>query len=513
MLYVSARGYTSRIGGHLCTPSMEENLSHFESQSAELKVAKDRVSRVVVNGLFGLFDHDIPLNLNSGLTIMHGPNGVGKTIVLRMIEEIVSGNPKILHKIPYEDFTITFQSGDRVTVSQTKAQTGDDGRRINYSASIAKEEFNVDNIAMPDTKLVEVISKYMEPAWQYQGDGTWIDRRDGEVLGIEEASHRFPIPRSLRQGVSAKRDERLEKLFVLLRGKCQIRLIGTNRLLTGPLEVQSGRLGARRWYSQSDLLDDSQELSAEVSADFSGSRNFPESTIKVYSKDLRHRAKSVLTNYGKLTESLDRSLVRRLIRRSEGEKSPAELLAIFKQLDGKRRSLVELGLLTGAEDIIGPGAADSDVLSLVSTSGGVFSLYVQDMQQKLALFDELQRKLEILRDRTHRRFQFKKMIFNADDGILFESDSGEKIQASDLSSGEQHEMILLYELLFVAKPGDLVLIDEPEISLHLEWQMEFLSDIGEVLNASSVDVLMATHSVSIARGAREGLVPLGPRGR
>ncbi len=63
----------------------------------------------------------------------------------------------------------------------------------------------------------------------------------------------------------------------------------------------------------------------------------------------------------------------------------------------------------------------------------------------------------------------------------------------------------------MAGEGDLVLIDEPEISLHIEWQMAFVDDIRAALRESSIDVLMATHSPSIAQGAGGDYVALGPR--
>jgi len=44
-----------------------------------------RIKRIEVVGLFGLYDHVIDLNLEDRVTILHGPNGVGKTVLLQMI--------------------------------------------------------------------------------------------------------------------------------------------------------------------------------------------------------------------------------------------------------------------------------------------------------------------------------------------------------------------------------------------------------------------------------------------
>ena len=49
-------------------------------------------------------------------------------------------------------------------------------------------------------------------------------------------------------------------------------------------------------------------------------------------------------------------------------------------------------------------------------------------------------------------------------------------------------------LLFRTKKDTLVLIDEPEISLHVVWQQEFLEDLAKITELASFDVLIATHS-------------------
>jgi len=44
-----------------------------------------RIRRVFVEKLFGFFDHDIPMKMDDRITIIHAPNGFGKTAILRMI--------------------------------------------------------------------------------------------------------------------------------------------------------------------------------------------------------------------------------------------------------------------------------------------------------------------------------------------------------------------------------------------------------------------------------------------
>jgi predicted ATP-binding protein involved in virulence len=71
------------------------------------------------------------------------------------------------------------------------------------------------------------------------------------------------------------------------------------------------------------------------------------------------------------------------------------------------------------------------------------------------------------------------------------------LPVTSLSSGEQHELVLLYELLFKVNPDSLILIDEPELSLHIAWQQQFLQDLQKITQLASFDVLIATHSPQI----------------
>ena len=43
----------------------------------------------------------------------------------------------------------------------------------------------------------------------------------------------------------------------------------------------------------------------------------------------------------------------------------------------------------------------------------------------------------------------------------------------------------------------MVLIDEPEISLHIIWQEELLGDLSEIAQMNGLNILMATHSPQV----------------
>lgn len=53
---------------------------------------------------------------------------------------------------------------------------------------------------------------------------------------------------------------------------------------------------------------------------------------------------------------------------------------------------------------------------------------------------------------------------------------------------------MYYEFLFNCDPGTVVLIDEPEISLHVNAQERFIENIEEISRMNNLRFIIATHS-------------------
>src|SRR6266404_4705867 len=70
-----------------------------------------RIVSIAVKGLFGLFNHEVPLQSAERVTIIHGPNGFGKTAILRMIAALIQGKKEIFEQTPFSEFSITLDDG------------------------------------------------------------------------------------------------------------------------------------------------------------------------------------------------------------------------------------------------------------------------------------------------------------------------------------------------------------------------------------------------------------------
>ena len=56
--------------------------------------------------------------------------------------------------------------------------------------------------------------------------------------------------------------------------------------------------------------------------------------------------------------------------------------------------------------------------------------------------------------------------------------------------------------------SSLIIIDEPEISLNIKWQREFLEVLNAIIGADNIQIIIATHSVEMITPYRDSVVKL-----
>ena len=84
-----------------------------------------------------------------------------------------------------------------------------------------------------------------------------------------------------------------------------------------------------------------------------------------------------------------------------------------------------------------------------------------------------------------------KTIIRKSNEILFEQD-GDTLYPYQLSSGEKQMLVILLTVLVQDNRRGVLFMDEPEVSLHVEWQQRLIGLIRE-LNPN-VQIVLTTHS-------------------
>lgn len=94
-------------------------------------------------------------------------------------------------------------------------------------------------------------------------------------------------------------------------------------------------------------------------------------------------------------------------------------------------------------------------------------------------------------------------IYTSDNQPLYTED--EKIQLEQLSSGEKQMLLILTTVFLQEEKPNILLMDEPEISLHITWQDRLIETIRE-LNPNC-QLIITTHSPNIfANGWEDKIV-------
>lgn len=93
-------------------------------------------------------------------------------------------------------------------------------------------------------------------------------------------------------------------------------------------------------------------------------------------------------------------------------------------------------------------------------------MYADDTFKELNSLSKLLLRIELFLGLIKERFNTKHILVSKESGFSINS-RGSLVPLEKLSSGEQHQLVLFFELLFELKENALILIDEPELSLHV----------------------------------------------
>ena len=404
-----------------------------------------RIVKISVTKLFGTFDHVIPLNLDERITIIHGKNGVGKTSLLKLINGFFNLKYSEIRAIPFEEFRIDFDDQSHAAIRKLEVKgekIKDSDRKIEFSFVDSKK--NPQDSFIPDSTPEEDEFCFgFDEIW-LTSDSPYLQRpgRINRNNDIKITDYHQTVPNWLNE----------------LRDFIKVRFIESQRLLNLTSMNRGGSMV---------------------------------SSVTLYSQELAKSIQAKSSEYGNLSQSLDRSFPIRVVQ-SHTSLSNEQLKTKLDSLETKRKELIDAGLLKSFEDNNLPIE-----YTINDSTKQLLSVYVEDVQQKLNIFKEISSKIELFKSIINQKFSYKSIAINQENGFTFTTDDGQVLSPIDLSSGEQHELVMIYELLFKVEPNSLILIDEPEISLHVEWKIQFLKDLQEITKLAHLDVLISTHSPTL----------------
>ena len=396
------------------------------------------IKSVSVKGLFNQFDHHIDFNQDERITILHGINGVGKTTLLRMINNLFNFRIYNFNKIPFSSFLVCLSNENEIEINRESCE------------GLINVYINKERVDLYNFDVDSFISRL--PWISTSDDGnSFFDNQMHESVSLDDIVDRYD------DNSSRKRDSENSALIKKL-GVIPVQFTETSRLV--------------------------QAITKR--------RQIATSTVNIYASELQQRIKSTMADYAKKTQELEQTFPFRLLKVPK-EFSDEELKKHIKTLQDKRQELRDIGLLPEID--LAPMDTQS-IDDLESRHAEVMTLYVKDSQEKLEVLEYLSTKIKLLLGIINYKFQGKKLHVDEKKGLIILGKEGE-IDLTLLSSGEQHEIVMFYDLIFKVEPNTLIMIDEPELSLHVTWQNKFIDELKQIVEQSKFDVLIATHSATI----------------
>jgi predicted ATPase len=410
------------------------------------------IDNVEIEGLFGYHNYYFRKLVEkvdfSNMIIIHGNNGSGKTHILKIISTVISSKPldgskSYLMNVPFTKVVVGLNTGVKITA---------------YRSS----ELGSFTISLIDAKDKTFLSQYFEAQIDDADSGKFIAARNHDqkyldfLLSLEDIglrplliTHERYTVESFRKNVS--NTPSIENTILDLIDKNEDSPNKTRLLKTDKYLVETWIQNEIRKYT--DL----------------GAQN---------------------------TNRLYLDLIR--VLKSEVKISSDEINSEMTKLIDKVKKTIDIGLVADKEiksfieEVIELGL---DSMEFEKISKTVY-YYLRTNLEKIEVLEPITTLIKVFLDNVNSFLDGKKIRFNVSNGFSIESEYGRIVSFDYLSSGEIQVLILLFSTLKTNIDGsaNLIIIDEPEISLNTTWQRRLIQSLTNISAVSPVQFIVATHS-------------------
>lgn len=406
--------------------------------------------------LFGRFDYDVIFNVE-GLTILTGPNGYGKSTILKSIEAIGKEFVGVMFfmGLDFKKITINFENNKNIIIEKV------DGKLIINNISIEGEVFQ--------NGLEDIMDR--RPYFTRIDENTWFDRRRGTRITLNDYIGDLYI----KEMRNIENDEDINIFSTEL-----IELLKEMKQLVGDIYF----IKEQRLIRENRVRRDEQEVV---------------NVIEELPKQFKELMSSVQQDYSTVANKLDSTYPNRLFDTEEGI-AESDYKIKMREMASKFESLSKYDLSSMQEPVN---------FIFKEEHAKALKVYFDDFEVKYHVYEDFINKLDLYTDIINHRLSFKTMKISKEFGISVVDEKKKRLKLTQLSSGEKQEIVLFYDLIFGTQKDVLLLIDEPEISLHIVWQKKFMDDLLRIIDYKGFNVIVATHSPQIINNHWDRQIDLG----
>lgn len=409
-----------------------------------------KIDNVLIEGFWG--QHKVETDFNNDVNIFIGRNGTGKSTFINLLQAVISVDLELLFGLQFEKIIVLLKDGKKKRkIEVTKIAHDLQYKELQYQ--IGSKKFKLPVIPERELKYITKRSGRIHP--RFYRDIQEIKAILSKLVNVSYLSVN-------RDNIAKEdfRDSRREDVYNAIDVRLE-ELIGELTSYQLQLETDLSRLSKK---FQEDVLKsnlfneefDYVNINEPVKLDY---RRIQLGLKQAY------RGLGILDD--KITENIDKHVA-----------------AIQKAADAINIHVKD------KEKPVYPN--DVTPLTLLGRTRKINELSSELEKDKKRIFERLNDYIKMLND-FHETKEFTLHDSKIGGISIFKEEV--EIPLSQLSSGEKQLIILLTEALLQKGAQTLFIADEPELSLHIEWQRRVIPSI-RTLNPNS-QIIVATHSPEI----------------
>lgn len=424
------------------------------------------IKRFQIKELFGIYNVDIPFDEN--INIFVGENGLGKTTILNCLNYVLQGDVDNLYNTDFKEIVVTLKNNKKITIKHDNLVPINKHyrSRIRYGELELEENQNMtynflldfyyklqkENPKLPKDKLKEELLNISRHYPMYVSSRELVKIID-EIDKAKENDWRFQIQNEISNVIIyLPTYRRIEEDF--------------NKYINNDVKRDDNL--SRKISNLQFGMDDVVKLIDETCNQL---RNTTNEAFKGMTGSLLKNYVSIIDDIG-LIENNDKVTI-----------EESKLRIVFERLADKidetvKNKIIELIQINENND--------NQSKFFFSIIRNLLEIYekTKDMDESLDKFTK------VCNDYLERNtFVYNPYEITCE---LKQKETNKKIEYKHLSSGEK-QIISLFSKLYLSKnSNNIILFDEPELSLSIKWQAKLLPDIIDAKKCEFIMVI--THS-------------------
>lgn len=459
------------------------------------------IKRIEAKGIYGRFD--LHQEFTDGVNIIYGNNGTGKTTLLHILANILNGDYQRFAFLLFDSIDVELDDSTAIALKRatvpkeviTQFPVEVNGRIVEIREEKRFIDIPIITVYINGKPLEEIaITDIKEREREYLRrnpnvyHNALIRQGKDRLKPLLPAAY-FPAFRTMIEAWSSKEENSIRRQAHFEEGlSVQAQATMFARASFGDFvpvinypsptdieyilinEIQLARLKVAK--TDSDLLS---EVFIDVFASLS-----EDSSVEIQEEPY-----VILNSIQKLSKQLEESSV---LSESSG------ISAVYARLRERIFSIQKIG---EPSQKIAPR---------------ILAVYQKSLEKRLEVQKDAFAKIERYLNSVHQFLEGCNIEISAGESrqqtsVVLKFDDGFVGELKNLSSGERQIITLIYAATHMSSQK-VVLIDEPEISLHVDWQRRLISKMAEQL--SSRQIIACTHSPTIGADYEERIFALKP---